>query len=141
MSGQRLVDATGESAAYHVSQGEVRLCLYRVDSPHPIRDHIKAGDVLPITNGTGGRILCAFDPVRYENATPEDRKYYDEIRVRGYHAAAGDRLDEVAGIAAPVFNREGRVVAALTLSMPRHRYNEAYSSLVVAGAERLSQHV
>ena len=37
-----LVEATGESAAYHVRQGATRLCLYRVDSPHPIRDHIKA---------------------------------------------------------------------------------------------------
>ena len=34
-----LVAATGESAAYHVRQGDARLCLYRVDSPHPVRDH------------------------------------------------------------------------------------------------------
>src|SRR6186713_1510379 len=35
-----LVAATRESAAYHVAQGDSRLCLYRVDSPQPVRDHI-----------------------------------------------------------------------------------------------------
>ena len=43
-----LVQATGESAAYHVRQGRERLCLYRVDSPHPVRDHARAGDLLPL---------------------------------------------------------------------------------------------
>ena len=43
----QLVQQTGESAAFHVMQMQreqpVRLCLFRVDSPHPVRDHIKAG--------------------------------------------------------------------------------------------------
>jgi DNA-binding IclR family transcriptional regulator len=49
-----------------VQQGQgadaMRLCLYRVDSPHPVRDHIRAGDVLPADRGTGARVLIAFDP-------------------------------------------------------------------------------
>ena len=57
-----LVQATGESAAYHVRQGRERLCLYRVDSPHPVRDHARAGDLLPLDKGAGGRVLVAFDP-------------------------------------------------------------------------------
>ena len=61
---RQLVANTGESAAYHVRQGQApnqtRLCLYRVDSPHPVRDHIRAGDVLPLHQGTGGRVLSAF---------------------------------------------------------------------------------
>src|SRR5690554_5363736 len=35
---RELVEETGESAAYHIAHGSERLCLYRVDSPHPIRD-------------------------------------------------------------------------------------------------------
>jgi DNA-binding IclR family transcriptional regulator len=91
---RQLVDATGESAAYHVRQGQgadaVRVCRYRVDSPHPIRDHIKAGDVLPIDRGTGGRVLTAFDPERARSGSAADRRLYARIREAGFHAAVGD---------------------------------------------------
>lgn len=136
-----LVARTGESAAYHVLRGEgadaVRLCLYRVDSPHPVRDHIRAGDVLPADRGTGGRVLMAFDPARQAGATPRDRKLYAQIRERGYHAAVGDRLAEVAGISAPVFHADGKVAAALTLTMPAHRYHERLVQPVVEAARSL----
>ncbi|CAB3671556.1 hypothetical protein LMG27174_02182 [Paraburkholderia rhynchosiae] len=52
-----LVAATRESAAFHVRQGSRRICLYRVDSPQPVRDHIRAGELLPLDRGTGGRVL------------------------------------------------------------------------------------
>jgi DNA-binding IclR family transcriptional regulator len=135
---RRLVAATGESAAYHVRRGDARLCQYRVDSPHPVRDHIKAGDVLPLDRGTGGRVLTAFDPERVKAASPKDRKLYAGIRERGYHAATGDRLSEVAGISAPVFRADGGIAAALTLTMPAHRYDERYVQPVLEGASKLS---
>lgn len=139
---RRLVDATGESAAYHVGQGQgadaVRLCLYRVDSPHPVRDHIRAGDVLPLERGTGGRVLTAFDPERARRGSAADRKLLAGIRERGYFAASGDRLAEVAGISAPVFHADGSVAAAVTLTMPSHRYDERYVKPVLEAARRLS---
>lgn len=138
---RRLVALTGESAAYHVLQGQgadtVRLCLYRVDSPHPVRDHIKAGDVLPADRGTGARVLIAFDPQRSKAAT-RDRKLYAAIREHGYYAAEGDRLAGVAGISAPVFHSGGQIAAALTLTMPVHRYNQRHVKPVLDCARELS---
>ena len=59
-----LVEQTGESAAFHVCERRgdewLRLCLYRVDSPQLVRDHVRAGDVLPADRGAGGRVLQAF---------------------------------------------------------------------------------
>lgn len=139
---RRLVQATGESAAYHVRQGEgadaVRLCLYRVDSPHPVRDHIRAGDVLPLDRGTGGRVLTAFDPVRAKTGSAAERKLLAAIRERGYYAATGDRLAEVAGISAPVLHADGTLAAAVTLTMPSHRYDQRYVKPVLEAAQRLS---
>ena len=43
-----LVERTQESVAFHVRQGDQRLVLLRVDSPHLLRDHVRAGDVLPL---------------------------------------------------------------------------------------------
>jgi DNA-binding IclR family transcriptional regulator len=142
---KQLVAATGESAAYHVRRGQgphaVRLCLYRIDSPHPIRDHIKAGDVLPLKRGTGGRVLSAFSPDLVKAASAAERKIYAGIRERGFLAATGDRLEEVAGISAPVFHTDGSIAAAVTLTMPSHRYDEKYAKAVLEAARHLTEQV
>ncbi|HYW58380.1 MAG TPA: IclR family transcriptional regulator [Polaromonas sp.] len=138
---RELVAATGESAAYHVRQGDARLCLYRVDSPHPIRDHIKAGDVLPADRGTGARILIAFSTREQRARGQKDHQLNARIREQGYYTAVGDRLAEVAGISAPVFRADGTLAAALTLTMPAHRYVERHIKAVVRAAGKLSGEV
>ena len=133
---QQLVQQTGESAALHVRRGSVRECYFRVDSPHPVRDHIRAGDMLPLNRGTGGRVLMAFAPSEAGVAAAEQH-LYDTIRQQGYYAAAGDRLKEVAGISAPVFDSQQRIVAALTLTCPAHRYDERFIKSVLQAASAL----
>lgn len=137
-----LVRRTGESAAYHVIQstpaGPVRLCLYRVDSPHPVRDHIQAGDVLPTDRGTGARVLQAYDPQANASAAGVDKTLFAQIRAQGYLASTGDRLAEVAGISAPVFRADGSTGASLTLTMPSHRFTRMHIPPVVQAARRLN---
>lgn len=135
---QALVRETGESAAYHVRRDQVRLCQFRVDSPHPVRDHIRAGDVLPLDQGSGGRVLVAFDPALATTLGRKDRALLARIRADGYCALQGDRLAEVAGISAPVFGADGHIVAALTLTMPVHRYDARHVAAVLAAARGLS---
>ena len=132
-----LVKATGESAAYHVRQGRERLCLYRVDSPHPVRDHARAGDLLPLGKGAGGRVLVAFD-AELGDWLKKDRNHYARVRADGYEALVGDRHSEIAGISAPVFRKGGELAAALTLTMPVHRYDERYVKNVLEAARELS---
>ncbi|MEJ8814969.1 helix-turn-helix domain-containing protein [Variovorax ureilyticus] len=137
-----LVAATGESAAYHVRQpqgdGWARLCLYRVDSPHPVRDHVRAGELLPADRGAGARVLIAFGPETEWPRGAKDRKLCQSIRAQGYYAAVGDRTAELGGISAPVFRADGSLAAAVTLTMPAHRYDEGYIEPVRAAAQRLS---
>jgi DNA-binding IclR family transcriptional regulator len=133
-----LVASTRESAAYHVAQGDARLCLYRVDSPQPIRDHIQAGDVLPLDRGTGGRVLSAFGPKPAASLGAADKNLYARIREQGYFTALSDRLEGVAGISAPVFKADGSLAAALTLTMPTERYDERHVQNVLEAARTLS---
>lgn len=139
---RELVRRTGESAAYHVIQatpaGPVRLCLYRVDSPHPVRDHIQAGDVLPTDRGTGARVLQAYDRHANAGAAEADKALFAQIRTQGYLASTGDRLAEVAGISVPVFRPDGSTGASLTLTMPSHRFTRTHISPVVHAAEQLN---
>jgi DNA-binding IclR family transcriptional regulator len=134
-----LVGETGESAAYHIPQGAARLCLYRVDSPQPIRDHIRAGDLLPAGRGSGGRVLAAFSGA--EAADEDDRILNERIRAQGYYAASGDRLPGVAGISAPVFRGNGALGGAVTLTMPASRYTDAHIPAVLSAARALTGRV
>jgi len=126
-----LVACTGESAAFHVCQGDVRLCLYRVDSPNPVRDHIRAGDLLPLNRGAGGRVLKAFAGAR--------GALYDRIRREGVVALAGDRVPQLAGISAPCFDASGQLAGAVTLTMPTERLESGQKAKVVAAAQAISR--
>ncbi|QNK70880.1 IclR family transcriptional regulator [Variovorax sp. PAMC26660] len=140
-----LATATGESAAYHVRQDQgdswVRLCQFRVDSSHVVRDHVRAGDLLPNDRGAGARVLIAFGPEAERPRGAKERKLYEAIRAQGYCALVGDRTAELAGISAPVFRADGSLAAAVTLTMPTHRYDERYVEPVRAAAKELSGQV
>ena len=127
---RELVARTKESAAFHVRQGEQRLCLYRVDSPQIVRDHIRAGDMLPLKRGAGGRVLLAFAGAR--------GALYEQIRRDGVIVLGGDRVPELTGISAPVFGGEGALVGALTLTLPTPRLKPEFAPLVRDAARRLS---
>jgi len=125
-----LVARTQESAAFHVRQGEQRLCLYRVDSPHLVRDHTKAGDLLPIDRGAGGRILRAFEGAKGAG--------HDKIRQQGYVDIDSDRVPDLSGISAPVFGADGRLVGAITLTMPTSRKRPGFVDDVQGAARQLT---
>ena len=136
---QSLVAATQESAAFHVRQGQVRLCLYRIDSPHAVRDHIKAGDLLPIDRGAGARVLDAFAAKQDRLPGQRNAALAKAVAKRGYFAGIGDREQEVAGISAPVFAAGGKLAGALTLTTPANRYQVSHVPHVLAAAAELGK--
>jgi len=127
---QWLVEQTGESAAFHVREGDSRLCLYRVDSPHPIRDHIRAGDILPLGRGSGGHVLLAFSGANGER--------YDRIRQERVAALDSDRLAQLSGISCPVFDAQQQLVGAITLTMPSERVQPGFVDQVKESARTLT---
>jgi DNA-binding IclR family transcriptional regulator len=76
------------------------------------------GDLVPLTRGTGGRVLMAFSGAK--------GAMYERIRQDGYVALIGDRSPELAGISAPVFKAQGELVAAVTLTMPANRFRQEH---------------
>jgi DNA-binding IclR family transcriptional regulator len=127
---EQLMKATQESAAFHVRQGDKRLCLYRVDSKQALRDHIQIGDLLPIDKGAGGKVLRAFEGA--------PGKANNQIREAMVLAIAGDRVKEISGISAPVFSAEG-LIGVITLTMPTYRFDPKQASIVKASAKKLTE--
>jgi DNA-binding IclR family transcriptional regulator len=128
---RELVATTGESAAFHVRQGDERLCLFRQDSPQLLRDHIRAGDRLPLNRGSGGRVLMAYAGAR--------GRLYDQIRRDGVIELVGDRVPDLVGISAPVFGADATLAGALTLTLPASRRRPALAGQVQAAAAGLSR--
>jgi len=113
-----LADRTSESVAFYVRSGDLRTCLYRVESKHPIRYTIHEGDVLPLLLGSGGRVLAAF--------SGEPGEPYESIRSAFHHISIGDRDPETAGVSAPVFGPGHILLGALTLAGPRSRIDDGF---------------
>lgn len=131
---QSLAAATGETASFNVRDGEVRVCLYRVESAQRLRDHVRQGEVLPLAHGAGGKVLLAFGGA----PGPE----YEAIRARGVCTAFGERDPELGGISAPVFGALGRLLGAVNVSFPLSRLDAAAAAqlepVVLAHAARLT---
>ncbi len=114
---RRLANESGESASFYIRQGTVRVCLHRVDSPAPIRDHVREGDHLPLDRGAAGRVLLAFDGA---GGAPFAAVRRDLIAV-----SYGERSPETAAIACPVFRVTQELAGVLSLSGPLYRFRPA----------------
>ena len=69
---RELSQATGESAAFYVREGDRRVCIARVDGSQSIRHHARMGEAITLNRGAAGRVLLAFSG---ETGAP-----YDAIR-------------------------------------------------------------
>jgi DNA-binding IclR family transcriptional regulator len=127
---RKLVKLTAESAAYYVPQGDKRICLFRVDSPQPVRDHQNVGDLLPLDRGAGGRVLSAY--------LGGKGAMYKQIRRDQSVILSGDRAAQVAGVGAPVFGANGQIEAAVTCSMPSERLDVAFEPMVKQAAREIT---
>lgn len=128
---RKLVTETNESAAFYVPRGNQRLCLYRVDCARPMRDNLKAGDLLPLDRGAAGRLLSAY--------LGSDTPLSQTIRTAGYVALKGDRVPELSAISAPAFAADGELSGAVTLIIPTERFDESLASLVTQMAGRITR--
>ncbi|WP_118178487.1 IclR family transcriptional regulator [Paraburkholderia phosphatilytica] len=123
---RELAEGSGESVSFYVRDGEVRVCLHRVDSTHSVRFHVHEGDVLPLHSGSGGRALLAF------GGEPGDA--FERIRTDFYCVSIGERERETAGISMPVFGVQQTLRGVITLAGPSSRIDAAF---IEANLDRL----
>ena len=54
---EELRDATGESVQLYVPDGDLRVCVAALESPHGLRTIVPVGAALPMDRGSAGRVL------------------------------------------------------------------------------------
>ena len=100
--------ATGESVQLYRRDGEHRVCVVSLESPHELRTIVPQGARLPLGVGSAGRILGG-------ESAPDGP--------RGWTASVEERAPGVASVSAPVVVG-GQLVAAVGISGPVGRLGD-----------------
>lgn len=150
---------TGETISLYLLDGADRLCIERMESHHTVRIVTRVGKRLPLYAGSGGKAMLAFLPeaqieniltsgklVPFTPATLVDpqglREELVKVRQQGYAISVGEWLADAAGVATPIFGRDGGVIGAISISGPTSRCTpeqiEEYADCLMQAAYDIS---
>lgn len=120
-----LRDTTEESVQLYVRDGDHRVCVESLESPHGLRTIVAVGASLPLDAGSAGKILRGDDGPR------------------GWVESVEEREAGVASVSAPIRDRHGNVIAAIGISGPiertTRRPGQRYGDQVRRAAELVEQ--
>jgi|AraplaL_Cvi_mTSA_1032052.scaffolds.fasta_scaffold04830_2 DNA-binding IclR family transcriptional regulator len=153
--------ACNENVQIRIRDGHESVCIARWESTHHIRVQTELGNRRPLYVGASGKILLAFAPeevrehvlnserVSYTGSTLVSRQSLRQsvnriLRI-GYTVSYGEMSVDAVAIAAPIFNANADVVAAISIAGPSSRITEEevpkMIALVVKAAQELSAHL
>ncbi|WP_431284885.1 IclR family transcriptional regulator [Humitalea sp. 24SJ18S-53] len=154
----QLAEATGETVHLSILDRHDVLYVDKVESSQPVRAYSSVGGRAPAHCVATGKALLAHAPAaqvaqvlsRLEPHTPKTitdpavmERELARIRAEGWAANLGEWRETVCGIAAPVRDSRGEVVAAVGISGPterlRPRQMKAMAPVVVAAAAAISR--
>ncbi len=152
---EKLRDALGETVSLYIRDGKERIRIQAVQSNQAIRRVAPVGARLPLYVGASSKILLAFAEPEVREQIMNDAEWHgvvdrgaylrqvDEIRQVGYATSVEEREPGAAAVAAPIFNRAGRLVAALSVSGPANRLTpekmKEYAPRLMEAAKRMGQ--
>ncbi|BBK38765.1 IclR family transcriptional regulator [Allostella sp. ATCC 35155] len=156
-----LWEATGETVILAVLKEDAPLASYidQIESTNQVRFIARIGEERPLYCSAAGRALLAFqgeewrerylrttDFRAYTPSTATDpaeiRRRLDRVRREGWSQSIAEITDGGAAVAAPVFDGEGRVVAALAVASLGERIRQnsrLYRTAAIEAARGLSQ--
>ncbi|MDA7416057.1 IclR family transcriptional regulator [Xenophilus arseniciresistens] len=153
-----LLLGTRETVHLSVLDGDEVVYVHKLDSPNPVRAYTQIGGRAKAHCVATGKAMLAFhSPAMLERLsqnlqahTPrsivDPARFLQEmarIRVQGFAHNRGEWNESVCGVASPVVDASGHVVAALGLSGPKDRFKpaqvKAFAPLVVEAAARISR--
>jgi len=148
---------TQETVNLYLLDGNERVCLDFIESPQRVRVVVQRGERMPLHAGSAGKAILAFLPPErvqqilakpLERMTPNTitnrRKLLKElatIRAQGFAVSHGERFSDALGLAAPIFDANGKVVAALNVAGPVMRFTDADIQKLAPKMMQLAMHI
>ena len=156
---ERLAEEIGETVNIAVMQEHYAINLYQVRGPAAVTAHNWVGQLTPLHATSSGKILLAHLPAEERAAlltaaglkkvTPHTitartklEKNLADARERGYAFTLEELEVGLHAMAAPIRDRDGEVIAALSASGPSYRFTEErlheLAPVLLKGAEEIS---
>lgn len=148
----RLREQTSETSALYIRRGDLRACVLEMTSQHILSITQGVALVDHVSRGASGKAILAFMSEELATAAMQslpqgtDKKRLIEdlakIRKNGFALSRGELVVGAVAIAAPFFDRTGRVAGSIRVAAPQARVNEDWISrsarLLVISASELS---
>lgn len=145
----RLVREHNETVCVYVRQDRNRIAIAQHEGRHTVRNVVEIGVPMPLWAGAASKVLLTANPqlvARLPIDGEARERLLREVAAtgeQGWARSDGEREVGAAAIAAPIRGRDGRVVAALTMSGPSSRFAgdvlAAGLASLRAAAERISE--
>lgn len=149
-----LAAAVEETVALCLYRGATRVFVREIVSPHALKYSIGVGVTESVLRGAGGHAILAFldqaaraDLLAGLGAAERDRLGEELARVQaqGYATSEGEILEGATAIAAPVFDRAGRVTGSVGVYGPSVRLGgervAETAATLLAHTRRISEQV
>ena len=153
-----LVDATGETAILTIYHNLEVICIETIETRHPIRLTLSIGAHRPPHAGASSKILMAYLPdeeitaIIKQKGLPklctntitdpqELRRELALIRERGIAQSLEETDVSAWGVAAPISDRNGSVLAGVGIAGPTSRRTEELTQRCVALCREASQKI
>ncbi|MGE4338514.1 MAG: IclR family transcriptional regulator [Pigmentiphaga sp.] len=131
-----LRDATQETASFYQRVGNKRVCIYREETRHNLREHIPEGTVFPLDESAAGLVLR-------QSGGPASRKGAAPYPASLPEISIGKRDPDLAAIAAPAYDAGINLIGAVSISGPRTRLERSkidrMGPIVIEHAKKLSR--
>jgi DNA-binding IclR family transcriptional regulator len=138
-----------ETVGLAVRSGDSWVPICSVQATQPIRRVMQPGEPTPLYASGIGKLLLSGEPaseleayiarttmVPFSATTAVDgdtlRAQIAEIRARGYSVSVNQRGAGGVGISAPVYDHDGRIVAAMMVGAPVSRYSPEIENACIA---------
>src|ERR1700758_899338 len=144
-----LRETTGESVQLYRREGTSRVCVAALEPAAGLRDTVPVGARLPMTAGSGAKVLLAYSDDATRQAVLPTAKFSDralaEVRRRGWAQSAAERGPGGASLPAPVRDARGTVIPAISVSGPIDRMGRRpgarWAADLLAAADALTRRV
>ncbi len=133
-----------EDVHLFISQGNTKLCIESVDSSRELRQIITVGSRHDIVRGAAGKIILAFmnENDRRKILNDADRKpEYEQILRQGYAISRGEREEGLFGLAVPVVDAQGKLLATVSISGPSVRFENSTLDEKIQDMCRIGQEI
>lgn len=155
---EELAAKFGEPVSLFVLADGKAVCIDQVDGNQPVRLNALVGRQLPLNSGSSPRLLLAYaseelqesvlNSAPHPKLTPKSLSTADEIRsaleqtrASGYVVSISESNEGVVGIAAPIRDSDGQVVAALSVAGPETRLHGEWREACLEGVTQATEQI